>query len=844
MESAKRAARVKELETELEKKNKEIIEREKERQELGRKVEQVEDSKKKMVKDLENGKHQENIKASYEKVKWENLAEISSLKQRNAALSEEVKHLKATVETLKTANDDLSKSAEAEIADNQALEKKDRQIISLEKKLAKANDRLNHTNKSKVKKVDSSIDSDMEVDIEVGIEQELDEDEIEVTAPPSKLRRFSFLAPKVTSRFSVFFNSKPQKQKVVQFTKVGTLDDLTCRLPLPTLVPSLSISDLLSKPRPQPTKSKTVKRSRQESSSPASSASSPRKKIKSSLSNESGLTASPNHRPPPPSSPSFPHIPVPTSIITKPSGESSTKPPASQAPASKAKQKPNKTMKKAMRIMAANRQLPAPPKQSTTVKTDHEERLSDTDDNDEIETAQQGVSPASAPRAPASQRIAHVPPKPPSLQELKLKAVVKTPNDTKPPSDSVFKEPKRIGRPPGKHIDPSPPVQAVPGSARERIQAAGLGPQVVEQNLASRTLGKLNPAQMEAAKRRANIASQPFLPSKDGFRMSAHEGKSKEKSKEVTKKRKAEVDPSGDDEEFFCPSRHSTAPSCVALSASSDQHQTTDNDKHGKEAENIKSEPLKKQEDTNPGSGAKSANTTISSSEPGDLGRGSDRTHSTESLDDDLNLSDSEGEEESENLASQSGEKTEENEVKSKPVVDTFEEDNYDALDFGLSSEDSENEEHMEVDKDPEKTKTKEVKDVDHSSDVSQNQETRANDVKQECSEVKHSEGEHVLLPEPVEQESKERMQPKKQKKKNQKTFPSLLAELDAGWRSKNTELVQSLRNERDNLSRERQGFAYEAHTDGLRKHFKNLMGNQNEESFGRLVDSIAATRR
>merc|ERR1719270_1577800 len=259
----------------------EIIEREKERQELGRKVEQVEDSKKKMVRDLENGKHQENIKASYEKVKWENLAEISSLKQRNAALSEEVKHLKATVETLKTANDDLSKSAEAEIADNQALEKKDRQIISLEKKLAKANDRLIHANKFKVKKVDSSIDSDMEVDIELGIEQELDEDEIEVTAPPSKLRRFSFLAPKIISRFSVFSNSKPQKQKVVQFTKVGTLDDLTCRLSLPTLIPSLSISDFISRPRPQPTKSKTVKRSRQESSSPGSSSSSPRKKIKS-----------------------------------------------------------------------------------------------------------------------------------------------------------------------------------------------------------------------------------------------------------------------------------------------------------------------------------------------------------------------------------------------------------------------------------------------------------------------------------------------------------------------------------------------------------------------------------
>ena len=67
MESAKRAARVKQLETELEKKNKAIIDREKERQEMSRKVEEVEASKEKLVKELQNGKHQENIKASYEK---------------------------------------------------------------------------------------------------------------------------------------------------------------------------------------------------------------------------------------------------------------------------------------------------------------------------------------------------------------------------------------------------------------------------------------------------------------------------------------------------------------------------------------------------------------------------------------------------------------------------------------------------------------------------------------------------------------------------------------------------------------------------------------------------------
>ena len=221
MESAKRAARVKQLETELEKKNKSIIDREKERQELGRRVEEVEASKEKLVKDLQNGKHQENLKASYEKVKWENLAEISSLKQRNAALGEEVKQLKAMVDTLKTANDNLNKSTEMENADSLALEKKDRQIVSLEKKLAKANERLNQGSKAKMKKVDSTMDfMDMELDDERGNERELSEDEIEVAAPPSKLRRFAFLTPTTPSRFSVFSSPVSQKRKIVQFKKV------------------------------------------------------------------------------------------------------------------------------------------------------------------------------------------------------------------------------------------------------------------------------------------------------------------------------------------------------------------------------------------------------------------------------------------------------------------------------------------------------------------------------------------------------------------------------------------------------------------------------------------------
>ena len=75
------------------------------------------------------------------------------------------------------------------------------------------------------------------------------------------------------------------------------------------------------------------------------------------------------------------------------------------------------------------------------------------------------------------------------------------------------------------------------------------------------------------------------------------------------------------------------------------------------------------------------------------------------------------------------------------------------------------------------------------------------------------------------------------------KTFASLLESLDYGWKIRNEADMANLKKERANLSKERQSFAYETQTDVLKKNFKNLMGSQNEESLGRLVDSIAATR-
>ena len=512
-------------------------------------------------------------------------------------------------------------------------------------------------------------------------------------------------------------------------------------------------------------------------------------------------------------------------------GNVGVKLPTQPVPPAKSKAKPNKTMKQAMRIMTANRQLPALPKQSTAFKANQEERLSDPDDNDTS-----GHQIAAAPRVPTSQRIAHVPLKP-SVQTPSQREEIKTPTIPKPPRVKPFKEPKKVGRPPGKRADPSPPVQAIPGSARERIQAAGLGPQVVEQNLVRHTLGKLNPAQMEAAKRRANIATQPFLPSKDGFRMSAHEVKAKDVGK-------MEARSGGDEEEFFCPSRHSTAPTRVATASGDHKDLTAEKVKVQSPDSNSRSKSL----DRSFEEAAKAEEVPKVITKPGNAVDGSqkegERTLSTESLDDDLNLSDSDGEE-GESVIRPKKEINKKGEIKKVgPVVETIEEDNYDALDFDLSESD---EEHMEVDNNHDDEVVRKeasaavvkLKEEDRNSVTDMGQSSSPFDGSG-ANFTENNLGLSGYLP----GSPKDGIAlPKKSKRKKEKTFGSLLESLDHGWKMRNAENMANLKNEREKLSKERQGFAYEAHTDGLRKHFKNLMGSQNEESFGRLVDSIAATR-
>jgi len=73
--------------------------------------------------------------------------------------------------------------------------------------------------------------------------------------------------------------------------------------------------------------------------------------------------------------------------------------------------------------------------------------------------------------------------------------------------------------------------------------------------------------------------------------------------------------------------------------------------------------------------------------------------------------------------------------------------------------------------------------------------------------------------------------------------FFSQLEELRFHFQSRTSENMAKLQSEREKLSKERSCFAYEAYVDIIKKDFKNLMGCQNEESFSKILNSIASNK-
>jgi len=92
----KKSSKLSLIEKELEKKNRDIIKRELESQELKKNLEELKTINANLEDSLKNGLKIKSLKQTYEERKWKDLAEISSLKQENAALEKKcTDHTKA-----------------------------------------------------------------------------------------------------------------------------------------------------------------------------------------------------------------------------------------------------------------------------------------------------------------------------------------------------------------------------------------------------------------------------------------------------------------------------------------------------------------------------------------------------------------------------------------------------------------------------------------------------------------------------------------------------------------------------------------------------------------------------
>ena len=219
-------------EKELKSKNDNIIKRELESQNLRQQIDDLLKKNREIEDDIKRGKHVEGIKNKFEEEKWKNLAEISQLKQEKFTLEQSNEELKEINGVLQKSNDEHEKNFErfetaTKIKEHleKDLEKRNKSIANLEKKLAQAHEANAKLKlKLKVKVLDKKETSGDVIDETVAREEtsfnvshEFEEtlvDRINLslnsTSTP-KLSLFSFSRP--NARFSIGKPKPPIRNK-------------------------------------------------------------------------------------------------------------------------------------------------------------------------------------------------------------------------------------------------------------------------------------------------------------------------------------------------------------------------------------------------------------------------------------------------------------------------------------------------------------------------------------------------------------------------------------------------------------------------------------------------------
>ena len=753
------------LEKEVTTQKKNNVQREIEIQTLKRQLGEVEKSKKKMEEDLANGVQIQNMTEKIEEMRWSQQAEISTLKQELASAEDQVEELNKSYETVSRAKNDLATQVEALKKQEKAseglekiIDKKEKQIETLNKKLdqsRKESENLKLRLKNKGIVVERSVEEVLPVvDEEVTHETE-DVLDLGVTpSPRPSFSLFSFSFSQPNSRFAI---GRPQAP-VIRARKLSFIKKASCveNIPVPSsLKPSLSFSY-------------------------------------PNLSGESSSRA----------------------VKRKPTAE-----PAQEVPSKRRKSVPVTASTPTKKRLAENSVSPEnfdSNKKKRTATAERKFLVENSLDPAESETSPVagGVSPVSNTGEPFSlpnpvkSRQAHITLSRPGISPLtklkqKLKKTVKPtspaamrfePSVDKKVNNNVFKLPPQLSPIKSPQVSstsgPSESAKTVTESskastaistpavsgAKAKILASGLQPLAIEP-LTKSVGGKLNQAQLEAAKRRSVPASSVSqMPSVNGFRQSGKEHKTSKKPEKKTL--------NVSDTDVYCPSRKRTNPVNLSHSVSEvptrrkspvpDKRNPSESSVPQARKERFKSKELVSTESD---SSAGEDTDTTSSSTINNVAAAAvnDDKISGQVLSDDLEVSDSDDEPDSFKKADPPAEKGDEEESRERSS-------------------------NLEVESAPQK--------------VENNEKTKSFDA-------------------PVLQGIPER---------SRRRFSTQIEELVFNYKIRSDRNFKLLAAEREKLKQQRSELMYEATVDLLRKHFGHLMGNQNEESFNKLVDSIASS--
>lgn len=768
------------LEKEIKGQKKNIVQREIDSQSLKKQLEEVEKCKKKLEEDLANGVQINLMKEKIEDVRWSSQAEISRLKQEKASSENAVEELKKSFETLLKTKNDLAARMETQKKQEKGceglertLEKKEKQIQTLNKKLDqswKENENLKLRLKKKGIVVERSVEEFVPV-VYAEVSEET-EDVLELVEAPSPRRpRFSFFSfSGPTSRFAI---GRP-RAPVIRARKVSFIRKSSCveNIPVPfNQKPNLSFyypnlsgqrssgavkrkpaepaQEIPSKRRKSVTVTPTTKRSAQSPGNPERSHSKKKKRTATpelQLSAEDSLGPAESETSPaaglvsPGSSPASntgEQFSLPNPVRSRQAHATLTRPGIS--PLNKLRKKLEKTEK--------------PPTSTTTIST---------------------TTPAAMRFEPSvSKKVNNNSFKlPPKLSPIKSPQVSSQSGWSESPKTAA--ESSKVST-----ATPSPVVSG----AKAKILAGGLQPLAIEP-LTKSVGGKLNQAQLEAAKRRSVPASSVSqMPSVNGFRQSGKEHKATTKPAE-----KKSVSVRVSDTDIYCPSRKRTNPVNLSYSVP-----------HSEESARRKS-PVKDQ--TTP-------------PEPSVPQARKERFKSKELL---SSESDSSDDEKADTASSSTPKQVTAASVKDDKTPGKVLDDDLEVSDSDEEHDGSKKDHHVEYMEEEDEEETKE----------------RFNKLQKERDPLKVENDEKPKSVEaPLLQEPPER---------SRKIFSTQIEDLVYNYKIRSERNFKLLATEREKLTQQRSELMYEATVDLLKKHFGYLMGGQNEESFNKLVESIASS--